>query len=146
MTSGFPLLRLELPAPCSSEHFWIIAPKLSGYLQESWLCPGAIPGEHGSAMKTVPSGQLLKRTLAGFLIRSLLFLQLFFLPVMAQAQFTHTSSGGVVTITGYSGSGGVVTVPPTINGLPVVAIGSYAFLNNASITSVALPGSITNID
>ena len=45
------------------------------------------------------------------------------LPAAVQAQFTYTTNNGTITITGYTGSGGAVTIPGTINGLPVTSIG-----------------------
>ncbi len=66
-------------------------------------------------------------------------------PVAVQAQFTYTTTNGAITITGYSGSGGNVTIPGTINGLPVAGIGPYAFLNNNSLTNVAIPDSVISI-
>ena len=48
------------------------------------------------------------------------------------------------TINGYAGSGGVVTVPGTINGVTVTKIGDYAFRNN-QLTSVTIPNSVTKI-
>jgi hypothetical protein len=59
--------------------------------------------------------------------------------------YTYTTNNGAITITGYTGSGGAVTIPNTINGLPVTAIGSGAFQNCASLTSVTIPASVTNI-
>ena len=41
--------------------------------------------------------------------------------------FTYQTSGGVVTITGYTGPGGDVVIPDTIEGLPVTNIGNWAF-------------------
>ena len=49
--------------------------------------------------------------------------------------YTYTNSSGKVTITGYTGSGGDIVIPETIEGLPVVSISSYAFQNRDSITS-----------
>jgi len=49
------------------------------------------------------------------------------------------------TITGYKGLGGVVDIPSTIHGKPVVAIGDSAFKDNTTITSVVIPRSITTI-
>jgi hypothetical protein len=46
----------------------------------------------------------------------------------AQAQFTWTTNNGAITITGYTGSGGVVTIPATITRLPVTSIGASAFV------------------
>ena len=47
--------------------------------------------------------------------------------VTAQAQFTYTVNNGAITITGYTGPGGAVTIPDTIAGLPVTDLGSFAF-------------------
>lgn len=54
----------------------------------------------------------------------------FLIPALVQvraAQFGHfryESRGKEITITGYSGPGGEVTVPATIAGLPVIRIGN----------------------
>ena len=63
----------------------------------------------------------------------------------SQAQFTFTTNSGAITITGYSGSGGAVLIPVTINGYPVTGIGEGAFVHYLSLTSVTIPNSITNI-
>jgi hypothetical protein len=67
------------------------------------------------------------------------------LPAALQAQFNYTVTNGTITITGYTGPGGVVNIPGTINGLPVTAIGNYAFDNIRNITSVAIPDGVTSI-
>ena len=59
--------------------------------------------------------------------------------------FTFTTNVGTITITGYAGPGGAVTIPSTINGLPVVSIGGGAFFGNSLLTSVAIPNTVTNI-
>ena len=75
-------------------------------------------------------------------------------PAAVQAQFNYTTNNGTITITGYTGSGGAVTIPDTINGLPVTSIGGYydsyfehrgAFEDDQSVTSVAIPDSVTSI-
>lgn len=62
--------------------------------------------------------------------------------------FLYTTASGSITITGYTGPGGGVTVPSTINGLPVTVIGNNAFdvfLGNTSPTAVTIPDSVTVI-
>ena len=61
--------------------------------------------------------------------------------------YTYTiNSDNTITITGYSGAGGDVTIPDTINGLIVSCIGGDAFFNCTNLTSVTIPPSVTNID
>ena len=57
----------------------------------------------------------------------------------------YTTDAGQITITGYSGTGGAVSIPGTINGLPVTSIGYYAFENCASLTSITIPNSVISI-
>ena len=59
--------------------------------------------------------------------------------------YTYTVSGGKATITGYTGAGGAITIPSTLGGCTVVAIGGYAFFSCSSLTSVTMPDSITTI-
>jgi hypothetical protein len=68
------------------------------------------------------------------------------LPFLAQAQFEYSLENGAVWITGYTGPGGAVTIPDTIDGLPVIAIGWLAFSENTSWTSVVIPEGVTFID
>ena len=58
--------------------------------------------------------------------------------------FTYSSDGSVITITGYTGAGGAVTIPTLIDDLPVTTISGGAFLETP-LTSVTIPGGITNI-
>ena len=58
--------------------------------------------------------------------------------------FTFTTNNGAITITGYSGGTGAVMVPVAINGWPVTSIGTNAFANDR-LTSITIPGSVTNI-
>jgi len=59
--------------------------------------------------------------------------------------YGYTTNGGTVTITNYTGSGGAVSIPSTINGLSVTSIGSHAFDSCRTMTSVTIPNSVTNI-
>src|ERR1035441_1028349 len=66
-------------------------------------------------------------------------------PAVVQAQFTFTINNDAITITKYTGSGGAVIIPNATNGYPVTAIGTNAFVNCTTLTSVTIPNSITNI-
>ena len=73
-----------------------------------------------------------------------LLLLLIILPAVVQAQFTFATNNGAITITGYTGSNGMVTIPDTIERLPVTSIGDWAFYGT-SVTNVLIPDSVTNI-
>jgi hypothetical protein len=75
----------------------------------------------------------------------MLLLLLWTLPAVVQAQFNYTTNNGTITITGYTGPGGAVVIPDTINGRPVTRIGDNAFYNKTSLTSITIPNSVTNI-
>jgi len=59
--------------------------------------------------------------------------------------FAYTVTDGKVTITKYKGSAGEVTVPGTIDGLPVTGIGELAFFARTGLTALTLPESLTSI-
>lgn len=67
-------------------------------------------------------------------------------PAAVQAlDFAYTTNNVTVTITGYTGPGGAVTIPGTIDGLPVTRINGSAFASRSSLTSVTFPDSVTSI-
>ena len=67
------------------------------------------------------------------------------LPGVVQAQFNYTNTNGAITITEYTGGlVGAVTIPASINGLPVTTIGIDAFAE-CKLTSVTIPNSVTSI-
>jgi hypothetical protein len=69
------------------------------------------------------------------------------LPVALQAEdYIFTTNNGIITITGYTGTGGDVTVPDTITDLPVTRIGSRAFYSCTNLLSVTMLGGVTNIE
>jgi hypothetical protein len=79
-----------------------------------------------------------------------LFCGLLFLTVtlMVEGQtngFTWTSDGTNVTISGYTGASGVVTVPGVVSNMPVTAIAANAFGGNTVLTNVTVPGSVASI-
>ncbi len=68
------------------------------------------------------------------------------LPVVVQAEFTYASNdNSAITITGYAGPGGAVTIPERINGLPVTSIGEAAFWGSFRLTNVTIPNSVASI-
>ena len=77
-------------------------------------------------------------TLLGFILLST--------PLVTTAQefgdFTYSSDGSAITITGYTGPGGAVTIPATITGLPVTGIGDYAFSGCTGLASVTIGNSV----
>src|ERR1035441_9194164 len=79
----------------------------------------------------------------------LLPLMLLTLPAVMQAQFNYSVNSGTITITGYSGPGGAVAIPSSINvsgvNLPVVSIGYKAFYYCYNLTGVTIPNSVTSI-
>lgn len=60
-------------------------------------------------------------------------------------EYDYWVKKGEATITGYSGSGGSVKIPSTLNGYPVTAIGSRAFKDNTKITNVTIQDGVTSI-
>src|SRR5213080_418550 len=78
--------------------------------------------------------------------RETLLLLVLMLPAAMQAQFTFATNNGALTITGYTGSGGNITIPSATNGMPVTSIGSSAFLLSTNLTGITIPNSVTNID
>ena len=67
------------------------------------------------------------------------------LPAVVHAQFTVVTNYNLITITGYTGPGGAVVIPVLIDGYAVVDIGSNAFAYTTSLTSITIPGNVTNV-
>ena len=70
------------------------------------------------------------------------------LPDTTQAQFGYTNNNSTITITKYTGPGGVVIIPDTINGLPVTSINWSAYSSTTKllgVTSVTVPNGVTSI-
>ena len=109
---------------------------------------GAYPRIHTPSKKptpcqSVPISRPSRRRLCG--TRLLLLLLLLAPRAALQAQFTYTTNGGTITITGYAGPGGALVIPSSTNGLPVTSIGDRSFLFCFGLNSVAIPNTVTKI-
>jgi hypothetical protein len=65
--------------------------------------------------------------------------------VLQGQDYTYTTNNGTITITGYTGPGGDISIPSVISGLPVSTIYFNAFRNCNSLTIVVIPDGVTNI-
>jgi len=64
----------------------------------------------------------------------------------AQAQdYIYTTNDGTISVAGYTGPGGAIAIPDTINGLPVTSIWPNAFSRSSSLTSVTIPNGVMSI-
>ena len=59
--------------------------------------------------------------------------------------FDYTTNNGTITIARYTGSGGDVSIPDTIDGMPVTSIGHGAFYGCCGLTNITIPNSVTSI-
>ena len=64
--------------------------------------------------------------------------------IPARSLFIYENEAGSINILGYTGSGGAVIIPDTIDGFPVTCIGS-AFVDCETLESVKIPDSVTSI-
>ena len=90
---------------------------------------GALP-KRFAALRTARAAKLLP------------LLLLLTLPATVQAQFIFTTNNGAITITGYTGAGGAVTIPDMTNGYPVTSIGNQAFALCLNLTSAPSPAAL----
>jgi hypothetical protein len=81
--------------------------------------------------------------MVGWITTALLLLMM---PANVQAQYSYTTNAdNTITITGYTGGAGALTITNQINGITVTSIGDGAFGNCETLTNVTIPNSITNI-
>lgn len=67
-------------------------------------------------------------------------------PVAVRAQYNYSINGdGSITVTGYTGAGGAVAIPDTLNGLRVTSIGKESFYYCDTLIRITIPGGVTNI-
>jgi hypothetical protein len=67
-------------------------------------------------------------------------------PAATQDQFVYSANGGDITLFGYSGCCGAVSIPATLNNLPITRIGPGAFFEYTNLTGVSIPAGVTNIE
>ncbi|MCL2043856.1 MAG: leucine-rich repeat domain-containing protein [Treponema sp.] len=60
-------------------------------------------------------------------------------------RFERIDNGMAIRITGNNGNRAEITIPPSIQGLPVTSIGNSAFYRWSNITSITIPSSVTAI-
>ena len=62
-----------------------------------------------------------------------------------QTEFGYTINEGAIAITGFNSPDSTVTIPSTLNGMPVTSIGNWTFWFDRNLNRAAIPNSITNI-
>ncbi len=94
----------------------------------------------------------MKRTLCLFLALILAVGICFSAPVTitasaaaAESDFEYEENDGGITIYWYNGSDSEIVIPDTIGGMPVTTIGSSAFYDCTSLTTIEIPDSVTTI-
>jgi hypothetical protein len=96
------------------------------------------------------------KTKRDWMRRCLLAAAFCFLPVMVQAQqvfqystgagyLYYTTNNGAAAIQSYSGSDTTLAIPNTISNLPVTSIGSAAFYQNFTLTSVTIGTNVASL-
>ncbi|MDE6567930.1 MAG: leucine-rich repeat protein [Lachnospiraceae bacterium] len=64
---------------------------------------------------------------------------------LVSGDYTYTISGNKATITGYTGSSSVISIPSNIGEYTVTGIGYNAFKSNSVLKSIIFPNTITSI-
>src|SRR3974377_431205 len=59
--------------------------------------------------------------------------------------FGYTTVGDSLTITNYTGTNATLAIPDTIGGLPVTAIGDWAFAQSYALATLTIPNTVTAI-
>ncbi len=66
-------------------------------------------------------------------------------PVASADDFTYTKDENGITLTAYTGEGGVLILPDVIEEAKVVALGDALFKDNTALTALAIPDSVERI-
>src|ERR1019366_3072700 len=95
------------------------------------------------AKTPLPNMMATRLRVAGVTGLLLPLLLLLALPATMQSQqrdqgFTFTTNNGALTVKGYNGPEGAVTIPSATNGYPVTSIGPNAFASHSTLTSVTI--------
>jgi hypothetical protein len=80
-----------------------------------------------------------------FFVPFLLVLFYLLFPEFGRAQFLYVTNRGSISITQYTGTGGVASIPSSTNGLLVTSIGPDAFYDLPLVTGVIIPDTVTNL-
>lgn len=59
--------------------------------------------------------------------------------------FQYALLDTTAVLTGYTGSGGDIVLPTTIEGFPLVSVEDYAFMNQTNVVSVTIPPAVTYV-
>lgn len=156
--TGVPVIMLNEPDPNGSLQVTILPQGLTNRAYGAyWQVDGGIPQPGGATVLglTVGSHTVSFSSITGWMGPSNLTVYVSAgTRANATGQYTEelsfefpciTNSDSTLTITGYNGLGGAVTIPPSINGQMVEGIGSLAFSQIKSITSVTIPDGVATI-
>lgn len=88
----------------------------------------------------------MNRAWTAILLAALLLLTAAAVSAETDGDFTYTLENGKATVTAYSGSAAALTVPSSLGGCPVTAIGEFAFAGCFELTSVTLPEGVTAVE
>ena len=109
----------------------------------------AAPSKHAKGMK-IMKNRGLKKVAVILIFAVLSGLVPPGIPALAASsgdyEYDVNSGGTTCTITGYTGSGGDITIPSTLDGYTVTTIGNQAFFGCTGLTGVTIPDSVITID
>ena len=64
---------------------------------------------------------------------------------LSEGDWSYTVEGGKATITQYNGSDSVLTIPSSLGGYPVTAIGDSAIQSRSEITMLTVPEGVVSV-
>jgi hypothetical protein len=87
----------------------------------------------------------MKMTPCSRLINAWILLLALLIPASLQAQFVCATNNGELAVLSYTGPGGDVTIPDTIDGLPVTSIGMNAFYSRTTLTNLTIGSNVRSV-